>query len=177
MRQSRRVAILLAIAAALVVYGWSRIVVTASFVRMMVPLVLAIKERVHDHAHFFMRNDKLQVEELLCALFVETDIDLHLAIFSDLEGRSPEDVATAMFEDLRIGGQSHRERGLLRLADLKGQRFRLQAGYDLEGYTPDSFLSYMIHDHARHFFAAKKPNACSFRHLEDPHLPYPSRDP
>ncbi|HBZ69369.1 MAG TPA: hypothetical protein DEP35_06405 [Deltaproteobacteria bacterium] len=149
---------LLAIAAALLVYGWPRIVVTTSFVRMMIPFLLAAKERVHDKAHFFMREDKLNIETVLCSLFVETNMDVHLAIFPDLEGRSPEEVATTMFEELRIGGQSHRERGLLVLVDLGGQRFRLQAGYDLEEYFPDSFLSYMIHDHARHFFAAKNPS-------------------
>jgi len=156
-RQSRRIGVLLAIAAVLLVFGWPRIALTTSFVRTMIPFLLATKERVHDHAHFFMRGDKLDVEVLLCSLFVETDMDVHLAIFSDLEGHSPEEVATAMFEELRIGGQSHRERGLLVLVDLAGQRFRLQAGYDLEEYFPDSFLSYLIHDHARHFFAAKNP--------------------
>ncbi|MGH7493669.1 MAG: TPM domain-containing protein [bacterium] len=64
-------------------------------------------------------------------------------------GRSLEKV-----QQLKIGGKSREERGVLFLFDMKGQRLRIEVGYGLEEYLPDIFVGYLIRDHARDFFAS-----------------------
>jgi hypothetical protein len=38
---------------------------------------------------------------------------------------------------------------------MQSQRLKVEVGYGLEGYFPDAFVSYLIHDHAQIFFASK----------------------
>ncbi len=53
-----------------------------------------------------------------------------------------------------IGGKTREERGTLLLYDFNGKRLRVEVGYGLEGFFPDVFVSYLIHDHAPAFFSA-----------------------
>ncbi|NJD88769.1 MAG: TPM domain-containing protein, partial [Betaproteobacteria bacterium] len=65
-----------------------------------------------------------------------------------------EELATALVQELRIGGKTREERGVLLLYDVSGSRLKIEVGYGLEGIFPDAFVNYLVRDHARLFFAS-----------------------
>jgi hypothetical protein len=67
-------------------------------------------------------------------------------------GKTIEQMAVDRFDALRIGAGTGNRRGVLLFYDMDKQRLKIEVGYGLEGYFPDAFVSYLVHDHARMFF-------------------------
>lgn len=84
----------------------------------------------------------------------ESGVDIRFVFLPNSGGKPIETVATALMDELRIGGRTGRERGLLLLYDMQDQRLRVEVGYGLEGWFPDAFVNYLVEDHARMFFSS-----------------------
>jgi ankyrin repeat protein/uncharacterized membrane protein YgcG len=110
--------------------------------------------RVHDEARVLPSQDVPRFEGYLKWIFEESDIDVRLVILKGLQGVPIENATIDWMERLGIGMKGREERGVLILYDLAGQRLRVEIGYGLEGYLPDAFISYLMNDHARLFFAS-----------------------
>jgi uncharacterized protein len=82
----------------------------------------------------------------------ESDVDVRIVFVPDTRGKSIEQLAVDMFDELKIGGNTGDRRGLLLLYDVQGKRLKIEVGYGLEGYFPDAFVSYLARDHAQMFF-------------------------
>lgn len=110
--------------------------------------------RIHDEARVIPSKEVPRFEGYLKWIFEESDIDVRLVILKGLQDDTIENAAIDWMERLGVGGKGREERGVLILYDLSGQRLRVEVGYGLEEYLPDSFISYLMHDHARLFFAS-----------------------
>ncbi len=110
--------------------------------------------RIHDEARGIPSNEIPRFESYLKWIFEESDVDVRLVILKGLQDVPIENASNDWMERLGVGGQGREERGVLILYDLAGQRLRVEVGYGLEEYLPDSFISYLMHDHARLFFAS-----------------------
>lgn len=115
----------------------------------------ASAHHVYDEAHVLPLQDVPRFEQYMNWIARESDVDLRLVFVAGTHGRTIEQLATEKFDELRIGGRTRDARGVLLLYDMQGQQLRIEVGYGLEAWFPDAFVSYLIHDHARMFFASQ----------------------
>jgi hypothetical protein len=109
--------------------------------------------RVYDEASVLDKEDVRSFENYTKWIFRESDIDIRLVFVKDMGDRTIEELAVEKVQELGIGRKSREERGVLLLFDLAEKRLRVEVGYGLEEYFPDAFVGYLVHDHARDFFA------------------------
>lgn len=111
-------------------------------------------QRIFDVAGVLPPGDVPRFENYLGLIHRESDVDIRLAFVRDTGGKPLEELATAVVEELRIGGKTREQRGVLLLYDMAGSRLKVEVGYGLEGVFPDAFASYLVREHARQFFAS-----------------------
>jgi uncharacterized protein len=113
----------------------------------------------YDYAHIMppidaWGNTIQTMEDDLQLIQRESDIDLRIVLVKDTGGKSIEELAVEKVQAFGIGGNTREERGTLLLYDFGGRRLRVEVGYGLEGFFPDAFVSYLVHDHANLFFSS-----------------------
>lgn len=113
--------------------------------------------RVHDSAGLLDAPDRARVEKRLWLLYRQSGIDAHAEFVRGLADEELAAVAARRFASLDIGAGHDEGRGLLLLYDVDGERLRIEVGYGLEGFFPDAFVGYLIHEHARYLFDAGNP--------------------
>lgn len=111
------------------------------------------RDRLIDNASVFPEYDTERFNEYCKAIFYESDIDFYILTVNDTGGRTLEDFAASKMDELGVGGEGSEERGVLVVYDVGLQKLRIEVGYGLEEYFPDILISYLIEDHAVHFFA------------------------
>lgn len=107
---------------------------------------------VYDMAGVLPQGDVPRFEQYMSGILLESGVDVRFAFVPDTGGRSIEQLAVDMVDELRIGGKTREERGVLLLYDMRDQRLKVEVGYGLEAYFPDAFVSYLMREHARLFF-------------------------
>jgi hypothetical protein len=107
---------------------------------------------VYDMAGVLPAEDVPRFEDYMGGILRESDVDVRFAFVSGTGERSIEQLAVDMVSEMRIGGKTREERGVLLLYDMRGHRLKVEVGYGLEAYFPDAFVSYLVQDHARMFF-------------------------
>jgi uncharacterized protein len=110
--------------------------------------------QVFDVAGVLPPGDVPRFEQYMGHIHRESDVDIRFVFVRDTGGRRLEELATALVEELRIGGRTREERGVLLLYDMASKRLKVEVGYGLEGFFPDAFVNYLVRDHARLFFAS-----------------------
>ena len=112
----------------------------------------AMCRHVYDAAGALSPSDVPRFEDYMGWILRESDVDIRFAFIAGTGNRSIEEVASGVVDELRIGGKTGRERGVLLLYDMQGRRLKVEVGYGLEGHFPDAFVSYLVRDHAQEFF-------------------------
>lgn len=110
------------------------------------------ERRVYDEVGILSEYDTKKFEEYLHWVFEESDVDIRFVFVKNTGDKSIEEIADERVQKLRIGGKSREERGVLVLYDLNRKELRIEVGYGLEYYFPDSFVGYLVHEHTRKFF-------------------------
>jgi uncharacterized protein len=113
-----------------------------------------VHEHVIDKAGVIPAQDLPRFEQYMGWIMRESGVDVRFVFLPDTAGRSIESLAVDMMDELRIGGRTGQERGVLLLYDMQGQRLKVEVGYGLEGWFPDAFVNYLVQDHARMFFSS-----------------------
>jgi tetratricopeptide (TPR) repeat protein len=113
--------------------------------------------RLDDRSGLIAAPDMERFDNYLAQIETETGIDIRLLFATPPAGESLEHFAAAQAERLGIGRENGSLRGLLYVFDPATERSRVELGYGLEEYFPDSFLGYLIERHASTFFRAGDP--------------------
>ncbi len=114
--------------------------------------VRAVKRHVQDIAGVLPSQDLPRFEQYMEWIVRESDVDVRFVFVRGTGEKSLEQLAVDLVDEMRIGGTTREQRGLLLLYDMQGQRLKVEVGYGLEAYFPDAFVSYLVNDHARMFF-------------------------
>ena len=109
---------------------------------------------VLDKAGVIPREDLPRFEQYMSWIMRESGVDIRFVFLPEIRDKSIEKTATDLMDQLRIGGRTGRERGLLLLYDMKGRHLKIEVGYGLEAWFPDAFVKYLVEDHARMFFSS-----------------------
>jgi hypothetical protein len=112
----------------------------------------ASSRHVYDQAGILPPGDAPRFEEQMRWIQQESDVDIRFAFVPDTGGRSIEECALDLVDEMRIGGKSREERGVLLLYDMRAKRLKVEVGYGLEAYFPDSFVGYLVRNHAQMLF-------------------------
>ena len=110
---------------------------------------------VKDSAGVLPEHDVPRFEHYMQHIEQESGIDVRFMFVDDTGGRSLEEMAVDVVKDLRIGGRTGEQRGLLLLYDVRQKRLKIEVGYGLEGVFPDVFVNYLVNRHARMFFESR----------------------
>jgi hypothetical protein len=113
----------------------------------------ALPQRIYDEAGVISANHELALEGHLHGIFTESDLDVRVLTVKDTGRLSLEDFAIAKMQELGIGAEDREERGVLVVFDITNNRVRIEVGYGLEGYFPDSFINYLIRSHLTSHFS------------------------
>jgi hypothetical protein len=145
---------LLALTLALVatsIVGWR---ITAPYI--MGPWVMIRGPRhLHDEIGLTSLPLRLKIEASFAGVLQESDVDMRFVFARDLRGLSLEQFAAAKADELQAGRNG--ARGLLFVYHEGSGKFRIEVGYGLEPYFPDSYVAFWS-EHAREFFAAGDPH-------------------
>ncbi|MGZ5089343.1 MAG: TPM domain-containing protein [Usitatibacter sp.] len=110
------------------------------------------ERHVYDRAGVLPAGDIPHFEQYMGFIQRESDVDVRFVFVPGLGARSIEEAATETMAEMKIGGRTGQQRGLLLLFDTAGRRLKVEVGYGLEGYFPDAFVSYLVREHAKGFF-------------------------
>jgi uncharacterized protein len=113
-----------------------------------------IHKHVVDKAGVIPPQDLPRFEQYMSWIMRESGVDIRFVFLPNSGGKSIEMLAADLMDQLQIGGRTGRERGILLLYDMQGQRLKIEVGYGLEGWFPDAFINYLVEDHARMFFSS-----------------------
>ncbi len=105
-----------------------------------------------DYSKALATGDRSRFDAYMASILRESDIDIRFVFVAGTGEQSIEAMAVELVDRLRIGGRTGDRRGVLLLFDTTARRLKVEVGYGLEGYFPDAFASYLVRDHARHFF-------------------------
>lgn len=140
-------------------FGWSNVIPVKTGIQFLAACLLAASlpaapaaRHVYDRAGVLPRGDIPRFEQYMGWIQRESDVDVRFVFVPGLGGRSIEQAATDTMTEMKIGGRTGQERGLLLLFDTAGRRLKVEVGYGLEGHFPDAFVSYLVRDHAKGFF-------------------------
>ena len=107
---------------------------------------------VYDNAGVLPQQDLPRFEQYMDWIMVESDVDVRFVFVRGTGEKTIEQLAVDTVDEMRIGGKTGEQRGLLLLYDTEGRRLKVEVGYGLEEYFPDGFISYLVNRHARMFF-------------------------
>lgn len=123
------------------------------------PLVEIIDQiHVFDKAGIINSSDLGKFEWLLDLIEKESDLDIKFLFLKSIGTATIEDVAVKKMDEYGIGRNGREERGVLFLYVMDEKKLRIEAGYGLEAYFPDIFISYLIRNQADAFFKASNPS-------------------
>ena len=111
-----------------------------------------IIHHVYDRTGVLTDQDAHRLDQFLDAMLKESDVDLRFVFVKGTGSMSIEDLAVQLVEELQIGAKTRDKRGVLLLYDTESKRLKVEAGYGLEGYFPDIFISYLVNRHVKMFF-------------------------
>lgn len=118
-------------------------------------------KHVRDDAGTVPPEDLVKFEHYMHHIERESGVDLRFVFVQGTGAQTLEEMATALVDDLRIGGRTGDDRGLLLLYDVNARRLKVEVGYGLEGIFPDVFVKYLVDRHAKMFLEADDPQANS----------------
>lgn len=107
---------------------------------------------VSDYAGILPKQDLPRFEYCMDLIMQEANIDVRFIFVNGTGGKTIEQLAVDLVKELRIGGKTGKEHGLLLLYDTESKRLKVEVGYGLEEFFPDSFVGYLVNRHARLFF-------------------------
>jgi uncharacterized protein len=113
-----------------------------------------VYNHVLDRAGVIPPQDLPRFEQYMSWIMRESGVDVRFVFLPDIGDKSIGMLAADLMDQLQIGGRTGRERGILLLYDMQGQRLKIEVGYGLEGWFPDAFVKYLVEDHARMFFSS-----------------------
>ena len=118
------------------------------------PTSFVKKQHISDEANILPKYDIQKLEEYTNYIFNESDIDIRFVFVPDTGDKTIEELALEKMQQLGIGRENKKKRGVLLLYDLKEKMLRIEVGYGLEEYFPDGFVSYLVHNHTKDFFSS-----------------------
>ncbi|MBW1696990.1 MAG: TPM domain-containing protein [Deltaproteobacteria bacterium] len=95
---------------------------------------------VVDLAGFIDDSTERKLNGLLQELEQKTTAQFIILTIDSLQGESIEEVSISIAHDKWKLGQKGKDNGLLLLISLKDRKYRIEVGYGLEGFLPDSFV-------------------------------------
>jgi len=107
-----------------------------------------------DPSGFLPAADLPRFDEYLTAIHDESDVDIRMAFDRPPAGKDLNAAALELVERLGVGGRTHAQRGLLLYFDIAARRLKVEVGYGLEAYFPDSYIAFLVERHAPLFFEA-----------------------
>ncbi|GAB4387435.1 MAG: hypothetical protein Kow0025_00980 [Thermodesulfovibrionales bacterium] len=106
---------------------------------------------VDDRAGVLTEEGRRRVAGLSAAVL--RDLDIHIKTVTLEESPGDLNIKTVeLFEEHALGGGTRGARGVLFVVDPKGQRVRVETGYDLEAVFPDGFVGYLERRQMAPFF-------------------------
>lgn len=108
---------------------------------------------VIDQAGLLAEGDRTKFEEYLAWVQRESDMDMRFVFLRATPEATLEQHTAKLATDMGLGRNTGDRRGLLLVFDAQSRKLRIETGYGLEGILPDSFIAYLMHDHASAYFA------------------------
>lgn len=106
---------------------------------------------VSDYAGVVMREDTLAIETIAREVWGRGKVAIVVVTLKSLEGESVEDVALRWGREWGIGGKDE-NRGILLLVSVGDRKARIENGYGVEGYLPDSLAGRILDEEAIPYF-------------------------
>ena len=111
-------------------------------VLLLLPVIYAINyptltKYVTDQADIISQEDEQKINELAKQIEQETTAEVAIVTISSLEGISKEQYTLELFEKAGIG-KKDKDNGLLILIAVEDREYRVEVGYGLEEFIPDS---------------------------------------
>jgi len=100
---------------------------------------------LNDFAGLLTPSQKDEIEKKLVDIEKETTNEISVVIINSLEGKTIEEYANEIFNGWGIGKKG-KDNGVLILISLNEKKVRIEVGYGLEGYLPDSICGRIIRD-------------------------------
>lgn len=116
------------------------------------------EQRLDDRVGLVPPGDEIQYEKYLNYIENETGIDIRLLLVRGTGRQSLEEFADEAAQRLNIGRANGQLRGLLLVYDAESGNLRVELGYGMEQYFPDSFVGYLLEQHAAFFFNSSNPS-------------------
>lgn len=113
-----------------------------------------VKHYVEDRAGVIASGDLPRFDQYMAGIMRESGVDVRFVFLPGTGDKSIEMLAVDLMDELKIGGRTGQERGVLLVYDVQGKRLKVEVGYGLEGWFPDAFVSYLVEDHTRMFFSS-----------------------
>jgi len=114
----------------------------------------AVRSHVIDRTGVISPQDLPRFEDYMGWIMRESGVDVRFIFLPNSGGKAIEMLAANLMDELKIGGRTGQQRGLLVLYDMQGQHLKVEVGYGLEGSFPDAFVNYLVEDHAQMFFSS-----------------------
>jgi uncharacterized protein len=100
---------------------------------------------VNDYAGVLGADARRQLESRLAAREASTGVQMMIAIFPSLEGESPPDVGSRLFERWHVGDKRF-DNGLILLVFVREHRIWMEIGYGLEPVLTDAVAAQIIRE-------------------------------
>lgn len=107
---------------------------------------------VIDQAALLSDTDRAKFEEYLAWVQRESDVDMRFVFLAGNGGKTLEQQTAQLVTQMGIGRNTGDRRGLLLVFDAPSRQLRIETGYGLEAILPDSFIAYLMRDHASVYF-------------------------
>lgn len=121
-------------------------------ISIFIPTIIASEFPVHyddyvnDFAGIFNGNEISSLRSLLSEVRQNTTAEIVLVTMTNLSGYTPQEYATKLFTDWKIG-KADKDNGLLILYAVNEKKIWVTTGYGLEGILPDSKIGRMLDDY------------------------------
>ncbi|HTO13629.1 MAG TPA: TPM domain-containing protein [Candidatus Binatia bacterium] len=100
---------------------------------------------MNDYAGVLGADARRQLESRLAAREGSTGVQMTIAVFPSLEGESPADYGTRLFEKWKVGDK-RLDNGLLLLVFVREHRIWIVTGYGLEPVLTDAVVGQIVRD-------------------------------
>jgi uncharacterized protein len=115
------------------------------FISALLSISLKPTGYLNDFAGILSEQQKQEIEERLKEIENKTTNEIAVVIINSLENKSIEDYANELFNSWGIGKKG-KNNGVLILIALKEKKLRIEVGYGLEPYLPDSICGRIIRE-------------------------------
>jgi len=99
---------------------------------------------VFDMAGVLPAQDVPRFEQYMDWIQRESDVDVRFAFVGDTGDRTIEQFAVDVVDEMRIGGKTREERGVLLLYDMSGQRLKIEVGFDILAGTGSVVMTLLL---------------------------------